>query len=1149
MSANGKEYELAIRISGIVDKNFNTSLVKANTMLTRFKASVATINSEFNTLDKDFNSVMKAGKNCFSTIATAAGVASVAVGAVVAASVAVGTEFESAFAGVKKTIDATEAEYERLRDDVLEMSERMPTSAADIAGVMEIAGQLGVANESLTDFTETMIMLGESTNLAAEDSATALSKFANITQMDNYGEDGISNYLRLGSVVTDLGNNFATTEEDIVNMATRMASAASLAGLTEAQIMGVAAAVSSVGIEAEAGGSTVSKLLKKIQLAVETNSGALEQYAEVAGVTAEQFAADFGEDATKALSAFISGLNDTERTGKSATVILDEMGLKEVRLSNTILALAGGENILAEALETANTAWTENTALTTEYGKRIETVDSKVSMIKNSVKKLGITIYDELRDNIVDTLGIAGDKLQELNQYVSGGNGVSKWIENLNAELPTMQRKIKSVWKEAEPFLEAFLNAGKWFLENLDVIAGAIAGIGSALATYKIASTLVHIVNALMGFLSMNPVTLAIMGVVGAVGLLTGAAVAWKTKQKTMVDDSLAEHFGNIALSMKEIQAVAEYIVSSESLGGVKEALEAFEELDEISSVMENAVSELNKMNWKVSIGMELTEDEQEEYKSVIDEYVEAAQEYAGQAQYAVSLNLAASSVDSDIAAKVNSFYAEAYSEMVSLGEELSATVNEAFSDKILDPDEIVAISELQAKMAELQESLAVGEFEAQLSVIGMEFSGSELTADSFKDLQAAISEQVEKLSQAYKDSYAKNYASVQAAYDAGDYLNDEEYYSALRELENEYLSNIQALQGQSIDFQINTIMDVYGEDINSVFEKYKNLSGESLYDAIMGDEDFEAARGGLYELLELLEPMVEQMSGLAAQFEESGNEIPDSIKGMIEKFSILSSLAGSDVTDIFTTDNLPGKEKVARNYYTGLDIANDYFNKYGDIFGGVTSSLVDSMAETATNALNDSTESAIRPAVEGMYAWSQETIDEYYSQGFDVEADVNISLNPIISGFNKKIRDTVGNHVNQDEVEFKNYSVLERYNLPTIDFSEINQRADGGLATKPELTWFAEKGPEMAIPIDGSQNAISLWEQTGRLLGMESRLDNLNLDDSGSSTTIEYNPTLQFYGEAPSKDDIEEALRVSQDEFDSLMERYIKTHGRVSFG
>ena len=129
---------------------------------------------------------------------------------------------------------------------------------------MEIAGQLGIATESLTEFTETMINLGVATNLSAEEAATNLAKFANIVNMADYGTDGISNWERLGSVVVDLGNNFATTEADIVEMATRLASTGSLVGLTESQIMALATAMSSVGIQAESGGSTMAKLLKKM---------------------------------------------------------------------------------------------------------------------------------------------------------------------------------------------------------------------------------------------------------------------------------------------------------------------------------------------------------------------------------------------------------------------------------------------------------------------------------------------------------------------------------------------------------------------------------------------------------------------------------------------------------------------------------------------------------------------------------------------------------------------------------------------------------------------------------------------------------------------------------------------------------------------
>ena len=165
-----------------------------------------------------------------------------------------------------------------------------------------------------------MIDLGESTNLSSTEAASALAKFANATKMS------ASIYSNLGSVIVALGNNFATTESDIVSMSTRLAASGELAGLSQPQIMALATAMSSVGIEAEAGGSAMAKLLKQIHLAAELGGEKLNQFASVAGMTSSQFKQAFETDAVGALSAFIGGLNDTERNGKSAIAILDEMG-------------------------------------------------------------------------------------------------------------------------------------------------------------------------------------------------------------------------------------------------------------------------------------------------------------------------------------------------------------------------------------------------------------------------------------------------------------------------------------------------------------------------------------------------------------------------------------------------------------------------------------------------------------------------------------------------------------------------------------------------------------------------------------------------------------------------------------------------------
>lgn len=338
-------------------------------------------------------------------------------------------EFESAITGVFKTVNGTEEQLAEITDQTKELALRIPATTTEIAGVAEAAGQLGIATEDIMSFTEVMINLGEATNLSSDEAASSLAKFANITQMNS------QEYENLGSTVVALGNNFATTEADIVAMSMRMASAGTLAGMTESDILALAASMSSVGIEADAGGSSMSTLLSRIQLAVETGTEELEQYASVANMSAEQFKQSWGEDAVGALYAFISGLNDTERNGASATAILDEMGITEIRLTNAVKSLASNHEGLAEAVNLAGNAWEENTALATEANTRYATLESRLDMTKNAANNLSIAVGDVFAPAVEDGADAAASLLNGLTGFVEEHPGVVKALAVVTAGL------------------------------------------------------------------------------------------------------------------------------------------------------------------------------------------------------------------------------------------------------------------------------------------------------------------------------------------------------------------------------------------------------------------------------------------------------------------------------------------------------------------------------------------------------------------------------------------------------------------------------------------------------------------------------------------------------------------------------------------
>ena len=358
--------------------------------------------------------------------------------------------FESAFTGVEKTVDATDEELAQLKKDIRQMAKEIPASTTEISAVAEAAGQLGIKTKDIMNFTRTMIDLGNSTNLSAEEAASSLAKFANVTKMS------ADEYSNLGSTIVALGNNFETTEKDIVEMATRLAATGELTGLTQSQILALATSMSSVGIEAEAGGSAMSKLLKQIQVATETGSKKLDKFAKVAGMTSEEFKKAFQKDSVKALSLFIKGLNDTERNGKSAIAILDDMGLTEVRLSNTILSLANSNDLMNDAVELANKSWKENNALNQEASKRYETLESKITTSISKLKDIGITV---------------GEKVMPIvEKFINKLDDWSKKFESLNDEQVETIVKIGALVAAAGPALK--------------IIGNITSGIGKLITTF-----------------------------------------------------------------------------------------------------------------------------------------------------------------------------------------------------------------------------------------------------------------------------------------------------------------------------------------------------------------------------------------------------------------------------------------------------------------------------------------------------------------------------------------------------------------------------------------------------------------------------------------------------------------------------------------
>lgn len=393
-------------------------------------------------------------------------------------------EFESAITGVYKTVDGTEEQLAAISDGIKQMSTEIPATTTEIASVAEAAGQLGIATDDVLDFTRVMIDLGVSTNLSADEAASSLAKFANITGT------AADDYQRLGSVIVGLGNNFATTEADVVAMSTRLASAGTLAGLTESEILALATAMSSVGIEAEAGGTAMTQTLTAIETAVAEGGDSLTEFARIAGMSAGEFAEQWEASPITALQAFIAGLGDLDAQGESATLVLEDLGLSGVRQSNMLKSLALASDTLSDAVGMANQAWAENVALTEESEKFYGTTENRLQTLSNSFAQVKVAIGDvltpalgKLADAGADALDWAAEFIEDNPWLVSAISAVAASVGVLTAAISAYTVVTKAVIPLISSF-NAALAANPIGAVAVGVTA-LVAGLGTLVATLK----------------------------------------------------------------------------------------------------------------------------------------------------------------------------------------------------------------------------------------------------------------------------------------------------------------------------------------------------------------------------------------------------------------------------------------------------------------------------------------------------------------------------------------------------------------------------------------------------------------------------------------------------------------------------------------
>lgn len=397
-------------------------------------------------------------------------------GAAMAAGLALATgaalKWESAWAGVTKTVDGNAQQMQVLEDDLRELAKTLPATHTEIAAVAEAAGQLGVRREDITSFTKVMIDLGETTNLTALEASTAVAQLANV--MGTSGDE-VDN---LAATLVALGNDGASTEKQILDMALRLSGAGKLIGASEGEILAMANAMASMGIEAELGGGAMSRTLIKIDSAVKSGGEEVAAFARVAGMSAQEFAQAFESDPIRAVDAFVQGLNRVDEAGGNATQVLDDLGISGTQDLQVLLRLKGAGDLLADSLDLQSEAWAANVALAKEAAKRYETTEAKVRTARNALNDFAI----DMGNVLLPALAAGAEGVADVAGFLGGLPGPMQVALTVLAGLTAAISLAGGAALVAVPKIVAFKAAVDTLSVSSPAAARGVSGLTTALS-------------------------------------------------------------------------------------------------------------------------------------------------------------------------------------------------------------------------------------------------------------------------------------------------------------------------------------------------------------------------------------------------------------------------------------------------------------------------------------------------------------------------------------------------------------------------------------------------------------------------------------------------------------------------------------------
>lgn len=812
---NRKEYKMYIKIAGEIDKSLPESarLSKAELRAIAREASAASAatSTSFRKGLQESKSVFDETKPMFDKFSTAAKKATkVTVAAVTAASVALGTfsvktgmAYESQMSTVRALSQASDADMLQLDKTAQHLGATTVWTAKESGQAMEYMAMAGWNAKQMVDAVPATMDLASA---SGED-------LAEVSDIVTDSMTAFNMKAKEASHFTDVLAAAATSSNtNVGKLGESFKYAAPLAGSLGYSIEDTSLALglmANSGIKASQAGTSMRSWLTRMAKPTDESAAAMKKL----GLSLKDSHGKMKPLRTvieETRSAF-SGLSKSQKA-QYAAMLAGKTGMSG--LLAVVQSADGDFSKLSDSIDNCNGA-AKKMADT-----KLDNLEGDVTLFKSAMDGAGLEIYDEIKEPLRDV--------------VQAG---TKWVTNFAKEFkenfPTIKRYVSDAGEAIAQFATPFLQVGDWLVSHPDAIVGTITGIGTALITYKVASGIANLATSLA---SLSPAGLAVVGITGAIGVVSGIAGAMQEADRIAKEASLDEHFGKIALSMDEVKSISKEIVGAKKLERVSELLNSMSKTEGLSDSLKEANNEIKKLSWKTSVGMEFSDSDKSDYENNVKQYVESAQNIIEQKGYEIRLGtslLFEDSPEKTQLLKNNDYF---YKELDGEVSDLSGKINDKLQEGIkkgFSPDLQEEVDSLLNQMSEITDALTESQTDAKWSFLKTKWSGKDLDADSFKNLQKEVQANVKDLKDGAESAYKEGLANAGAKKKLG-YIDDKEYQNEVQKYNEAYQNTIDTADERGQSFLYNSVMDAYGEKIanNTMSYDDKNAAKE-LFDEV----------------------------------------------------------------------------------------------------------------------------------------------------------------------------------------------------------------------------------------------------------------------------------------------------------------------------